>query len=134
MPRRASKSINPLWIIIVCIVVIGAVILGRAFFGELDDPYRTIPELDVATYLENSDALRGNVYKADGMIDSSLAWSPVRGRLIAIEVQATPDNALLPVLVPPDLSDINIQKGQSFLLQLEVVEDGILLAKDLKKS
>ena len=134
MPRRASNNLHPGWILAVVLLVGAAVLGGRLILGELEDPYRTIPELDVATYLENSDALRGNVYKADGKIDSSLAWSPERGRLISIEVHAVPDSALLPVLVPPELSEVNIQKGQGFLMQLEVIEDGILLAKDLEKS
>lgn len=134
MPRRASKRLNPFWIAAILLVVTGAVITGRVLLNQIEDPYRTIPPLDIATYLDNSDALRGNVYKTEARIDSSLAWSPERGRLLSVEVDAPSDTALLPVLVPTELSNVNIQKGQTFLMQIEVGEDGILLARGLRKS
>jgi len=73
--------------------------LGFVFLGSKDkSTHRTVPALDVAGYLQNSNSLRGNTYKLEGKVAESLAWSPDSGRLIAIEV----DNEIIPVLVTAD--------------------------------
>lgn len=133
MPRRASRNLHPLWILSALLILVTVALIGKFLLGRLGDPYRTVPTLDVATYLENSDALRGNVYKIEARIDSALAWSPLRGRLFSVET-LDPPSALLPVLVPSNLSAINVQKGQVFEMQLEVIEHGILVARDMRKS
>ncbi len=133
MPRRASRSLHPAWIIAALLILAGVVVVGKHLLGRMDDPYRTVPELDVATYLENSDALRGNVYKIEARIDSALAWSPLSGRLVSVETLGG-QPVLLPVLVPAKLSELNIQKGQVFEMQIEVVEHGMLVARDMRKS
>lgn len=87
--------------------------------------------MDVKTYLENANSLRGNVYKIEGEVVNSLGWSPSKGRLIAVEVD---NNEVVPVLVTTDFSHINIQKGQRFIFLLEVDDKGILRTKDMTKS
>ncbi|MGA7213115.1 MAG: hypothetical protein WBX20_02820, partial [Terrimicrobiaceae bacterium] len=95
-------------------------------------PFRTISSLDVRTYLENANSLRGNVYKIEGEVVNSLAWSPSKGRLIAIKVEK--GNEVVPVLVTTSFNEINIQKGQKFIFLLEVDDKGILRTKDMTKS
>ena len=104
--------------------------LGFVFLGSKDkSTHRTVPSLDVAGYLQNSNSLRGNTYKLEGKVAESLAWSPDSGRLIAIEV----DNEIIPVLVTADFNDMNIQKEQRLVFLVAVDEKGILRTRKLSK-
>lgn len=132
MARRSSQSKAGVWLILAGILVVGA-FAGAAFMFTNDStPYRTTPELEVKAYLENSNSLRGNVYRVEGEVVNSLAWSPSSGRLISVSVVEGGD--ILPVLVTNDFNQINIQKGQRFVFLLEVDENGVLKTRSLTKS
>lgn len=133
MARRASSSVHPLWIVAVLVLLAGAIGGGYLLFGRVNDPYRTIAALDVPSYLENSNSLRGNTYKVTGTIMNSLAWSASAGRLFSVEVGSGSATDVLPVLIPVEFNHVNIQKGQKFILKIEVDEKGILKARDLRK-
>lgn len=132
MARRSKSSFKPIWIIVGVLLILGAFIGSRLFVSATSDPYRTVETLDVRSYLENANSLRGNVYKIEGEVTNSLAWSPATGRLIAVGVNNGAD--VLPVLVTTDFNQINIQKGQRFIFLLEVDDKGILRTKDLSKA
>ena len=132
MARRGKNSIKPLWIVIALALLVVAFVGSRLFLSVTGDPYRTVPELDVKSYLENANSLRGNVYKIEGEIANSLAWSRSTGRLFSVTVEGGDD--VLPILVTKDFDDINIQKGQKFLFLLEVDDRGILRTKKLVKA
>jgi hypothetical protein len=82
--------------------------------------------------MENADSLRGNVYKLTGTIDSELAWSPTQGRLFSVLADGSKTD-VLPLLIPPELDRVNIQKDQKFYFKIVVGDKGILTASDLKK-
>lgn len=104
---------------------------GFLLFGSKEKtPHRTVPSLDVGAYLQNSNNLRGNVYKLEGKVSESLAWSPDSGRLIAIET----DNEIVPVLVTQDFNEMNIQKEQRLVFLVAVDEKGILRTRKVEKS
>jgi hypothetical protein len=111
-------------------LVIAALAGGYFLFGRTSDPYRTLTPLPVQDYLQNSNSLRGNVYKLDATIGQSLAWSPSTGRLFSVEVNGD----VLSILVPPQFNSVNIEKGQRFFFKIEVGDHGILKAQDVKKS
>lgn len=134
MPRRASSSAHPLWWLLALVVLVAVAAGGHFLFRGVDDPYRTIPALDVRAYLDNANSLRGNVYKITGTVRNSLAWSPVQGRMISLDIDAEGGNEVLPLLIPPDFNALNVQKGQQFQLQVEVGAKGILTVKDLQKT
>ncbi len=91
---------------------------------------RTTPSLDIPSYLANANSLRGNIYKLEGTVSESLAWSPDSGRLIAVEA----DENIIPILVTPEFSSLNIQKEQQLVFILEVDEKGILRTRKVTKS
>lgn len=91
---------------------------------------RTTPSLDIPSYLANANSLRGNTYKLEGTVSESLAWSPDSGRLIAVEA----DENIIPILVTPEFSSLNIQKEQQLIFILEVDEKGILRTRKVTKS
>jgi len=133
MARRASSSVHPAWIVAILILLVVAIGGGFLLFGRVNDPYRTIAALDVGSYLENSNSLRGNTYKVTGTVANSLAWSASDGRLFSIEVASGSTADMLPVLIPTQFNHVNIQKGQKFIFKIEVDEKGILKALDLRK-
>jgi predicted transporter len=124
--RRAKSSVK-LSTIFIALLMAG-IFFGSWFFISANaDPFRTVSKLDIPSYLENANSLRGNVYKVEGEIVNSLAWSSDSGRLISIETPNT--SYIIPVLVTKNFSEINIQKGQKFIFLLEVSPNGILRTK-----
>ena len=101
--------------------------------ARLSDPYRTVAVLDVASYLENSNSLRGNTYKITGTILNSLGWAPNTGRLFSVEVGIDSTSCVLPVFIPTQFGSVNVQKGQRFFFKVKVDENGILKVEDLQK-
>jgi hypothetical protein len=111
------------------LLVLAALGGGYVLFGKASDPYRTLTPLPVPDYLQNSNSLRGNVYKLEATVSESLQWSPTI-RLFSVEA----GGEMLPVLVPPQFNSVNIERGQRFFFKLEVGDHGILLVQDVKKS
>lgn len=111
-------------------LVFFGLVLAWWFSAGNADPHRTLPELVVADYLENSDTLRGNTYKITGKVAESLAWSPESGRLIAVAT----DSGIVPVLVTAEFNGMNIQKEQKLVLVVEVDEKGILRTREVDKA
>ena len=144
MARRANSKIRPLWIVLTLGALIVAIAVGIIVQNTGGEPYRTVPELDLADYLNNANSLQGNVYKVRGSIAQSLGYSREKGRLFSVEVSGGGNNngnggdnntgTVLPILVPPSLSYLNLQKGQRYIFRLEVGDGGILKAQDMKKT
>lgn len=130
MPRRASSSVHPLWILGVVVLLLAAVVGGYSLYNLVSDPYRTLTPFDVPAYMENANSLRGNVYKLNGTIASKLAWSVTNGSLYSVEINGD----VVPLLVPSQFNHINIQKGQRFFIRVEVGDKGILRAQDIRKA
>jgi hypothetical protein len=134
MARRASSKFHPGWILMIVAAVALAVGLGVFLQNEEAEPFRTVPSLDLNDYLNNANSLEGNVYKVKGVINQSLGYSRGKGRLFSVEVSNGTDDEVLPILVPPELSYLNLQKGQHYIFRLEVGKMGILRAREMKKS
>jgi hypothetical protein len=130
MARRASSSVHPGWMLTAAGLLIAALSIGYVLFGKLNDPYRTMSSLPVQDYLQNSNSLRGNIYKLEATVTQSLEYSPTRGRLFSVDAGGEE----LPVLVPPKFNNINIERGQRFFFKIEVSDKGILQAQDVKKA
>ena len=134
MPRRASSSASPVWIFAAVIFLIASVVTGYFVYNNVSDPYRTLTPLDVRSYLENSNSLRGNTYKIGGTIANSLSWSPTVGRLFSVDVDSGSGGDILPLLIPAEFNQVNIQKGQKFNFEIEVGDKGLLKARGIKKA
>jgi hypothetical protein len=131
MARRASSSAHPVWMLIAVVLLVGAIAGGYLIYGRVSDPYRTISPLPVQDYLQNSNSLRGNIYKLDATISSSLEVSSTAGRLFSVDVTS---GDVLPILVPPQFNFMNIERGQRYLFKIEVADKGILRAQEVKKT
>jgi hypothetical protein len=122
--------VHPLWIAAVVALLVGLLVGGYFVYKVVSDPYRTVTPLDVTAYMQNANSLRGNVYKLEATIANQLAWTPVAGKLYSVEADS---GNVLPILVPPEFNAVNLQKGQHYFLQIEVIDKGILKLRDLKK-
>ncbi len=127
MGRRASSSVNPAWFAIAAVVVVAVIALGWSLKGTVD-PYRTLAPFPTSDYLQNSNSLRGNTYKVDGVVGEQLHYAK-SARLISVEVNGEP----VSIIVPAELRDVNVQKGQRLLFKVEVGEKGVLKAVGVKK-
>lgn len=134
MARRASTKPKPIWFLI-AFVILGLAMGGGFFlFQGVKDPYRTVPPLNIGAYMDNANSLRGNTYKIEGTIHNSLGWSHEVGRVIAVMVGPQEDTEVIPILVPADFNNVNLQKGQKFFMKIEIIKDGVIKALDLRKS
>jgi len=114
------------------LVALLLIALGGYYLGSGGTPYRTAPEFPVQEYLSSSSSLRGNSYRLTGAMLNSIAWSPQSGRLISVEPNGS--DSPIPLVVPPSLGEVTIQKGQRFHFLVEIRENGIVYAKDFTKS
>ncbi len=141
MARRANSKIRPLWVALILGALALAAAVGVLVQNTGGDPFRTDQELDIDEYLTNANSLQGNVYKIHGSIAQSLGYSREKGRLFSVNVSGRDSGdgngsggGVLPVLVPKDLSYLNLQKGQQYIFRLQVGDAGLLRALDMKKS
>jgi hypothetical protein len=128
--RRKSPGTSKKWIVLVIVAFALAFIVQFSFRSKEKDSFRTLPSLDVRSYLENANTLRGNIYKVEGNVTDLLAWSPESGRLIAIQV----GDEIIPVLVTEEFKGMNIQKEQKLLFIVDVDEKGILRTRKVNKA
>lgn len=131
MPRRASSSLHPGWWLAALLLVGGAIAGGSLLFQTVQDPFRTTAKLETRLYLENANSLRGNTYRLDGTIRNFIRGTNA-GRLFSVETDDE-TKGVLPILVPPDLNKITIQRGQRFSIRFEIDENGILRVQELRK-
>lgn len=133
MSRRAHRKTQPspgIWLFGLILVLGG---FGAFVFQKDSNPYRTIEPLKPADYLENANSLRGNTYRLEGVIASSLGWSQEKGRLFSLRVSHGEKDSPLPVLVPPAYREINLQKGQRYRLKVRVNDSGLLEVEEMSK-
>jgi hypothetical protein len=140
MSRHKKSRGLPPWLILLLLLIVGAIGYWSLRQGVGESSLRTTEELDPALYYDNANSLRGNTYKIDGEIDSSLGNSPSKGRLFSVVLKQPGKQAgkggvpvVLPVLVPPALGSLTIQKGQHYLMKVKVVEDGLLKVEEARK-
>jgi len=134
MARRASRSLNPMWVGVAIIVV--AAIVGAAFFrfGQKTDPFRSIQSLSLTDYYQNANGLQGNVYKIDGTIQTSLYSSTDKGRLITISVDNSTSEDIIPILIPASMNQFEIQRGNHIHVKVLVEKNGLLVVQQIDKA
>ena len=91
-----------------------------------------VSALNLTTYRNNANSLRGNVYQIEGRVEETLRWTADRGRLISFEASDSMDTIPVPVLVPEEFSNVNIERGTEMLMVVRVDRDGTLVAESVE--
>jgi hypothetical protein len=121
--------------LIIVSTLLAVIVLGVVgYFGlkYLNDPYRTLQDFPMDKYLSDYRSMMGNKFKADLKVSADLGWTSGTGRLMVFTVQN--DNRSLVVLIPPKLSGLYFDKGQSYQASLEVGEGGVVYADSCDKE
>jgi hypothetical protein len=146
MSRRASSGINIGQILGIGGALLGfliaAILLVKVVGGDLfggggskkggSKALGHASDLQVDTYIDNGNSLRGNVYKVSGRVEEILKYTPDRGRLITLEASGSGEHSILPVLVPESFSSVNIDRGSEFTFVVRVDRGGILIAEEIE--
>ncbi len=131
MARKSKKSAPPLAVVGAIVLLLLAFAAAFYYISSDSSPFRSTENLDVDSYLQNANSLRGNTYRMEAEVLNQLAMTPSFGRLIS--VRPLPGR-ILPLLLPPSFNPTNIQKGQKFVFLVKIDETGLLQVLDLKKS
>lgn len=136
MARQRKSQSFPLLVVMVAAVLAAVAVMVVLKQGGGGSSLRTIEELDPNLYYENANSLRGNTYRINAEIDSSLGSSPSKGRLFSVRLKQgnnASGNVILPVLVPPELGTLTIQKGQHYIMKVKIAESGLLRVEEARK-
>ncbi len=87
--------------------------------------------LNLSTFRENANSLRGNIYRIEGKVEETLRWTHDRGRLISFDANDTMISIPVPVLVPEDFSNVNIERGTSMSMVVRVDREGTLVVESI---
>ena len=129
---QPKKSLAWLWAVL---GAAGAVVLAAVIFFSLKvgtDPFRSLEEFPVETYLRNPESLLGSRFKAELTLEAELGGEMGRGRLFSF--RSPPTGRILPVLIPEHIQQGTFDRGQRYLLEMEVRQGGVIQANGCKKS
>ena len=87
--------------------------------------------LNLATFRENAKSLRGNIYRIEGKVEETLRWTPDRGRLISFDADDSMISIPVPVRVPDDFSNVNIERGSPMSFVVRVDREGTLVVESI---
>lgn len=135
MSRQNRITSIPLWLILIAVSLLATSTYLLVFHKSSDSAFQKVERLDPNLYYDNANSLRGNTYRIDAEIDSSLGSPPSSGRLFSVVVKDAKENGpvILPVLIPTALGSLTIEKGQHYYLKVKVDERGMLIAEEAVK-
>lgn len=134
MSRRAHRK-TPASLLFGFIALFFVLAAGGAYWLQKGtNPYRTMDALKPSDYFENANSLRGNVYQVEGVILNALGQNPEKGRLFSLVVTNDSRKWPLPLFIPSQLRQINLQKNQTYRAKVRVDDKGILVAEEIQKS
>lgn len=129
MPRRAQKGINPMLVAFTAIIISIVFSTILFFMNSQKGSLRSIANLNVNEYIKEGSTLLGNEGLVSGTINEKLRWTADRGEVVSLRVDDV--NQMIPILIPPDLSNTNIAIGDRFTIRVEVSTSEVLLAKEI---
>jgi len=143
MPRRASSGVNVGQMAGIAAAIIGffviAALLIKLIVGDLGGVTGkgkrgnvNAAALSLTSYRDNANSLRGNIYKIDGKIEEMLKWSP-EGRLISFDASDGSTSIPVPVLIPAEFKNVNLERGAPMTMVVRVDRVGTLVAEAIEQ-
>ncbi len=114
-------------------LIAGDMIGGGSGGGGSKKHLANASALNLVTYRDNANSLRGNIYQVEGSVEETLRWTGDRGRLISFEANDSVVTIPVPVLIPEDFSNINIERGSQLVMVVRVDRDGTLVAEAIEE-
>ncbi len=128
MARRASSGINPGIVIAAVIFIVLVAIGGKMLIGRKSTGFDKVRKLDVEAFLENGNSMRGNEYSVKGTIDEKLRWTPERGQIVSLKVDADSQAEFIGIEIPPEFNHLNIEREQRYAFKVRIRKGGIPVA------
>ncbi|MGB8355661.1 MAG: hypothetical protein WCD79_17310 [Chthoniobacteraceae bacterium] len=119
-------------ILVIAIVLIAAAGGGYVYFNFFQDSFRKLPEFPAESYFTDFKSLSGIHYKVHGKVDASLGWDKAKGRLMAFQLAT--DGRRIAILLPQSMNEREFSKGEDFVMEVEVAENGLLDLIRLQKE
>ncbi len=134
MPSGRSPRSRMGWVIgVVLFFILAGGIGGWLTMRYLNDPLRTLESFPVAKYLDDYKGLAGSRFKGDLRVEADLGWKDGVGRLMLFT--APDDNRPVAVMIPAGVANGTFfEKGQTYLMALEVKEGGLIYASICSKN
>jgi hypothetical protein len=134
MPAARSSRSRLAWSIGATVfLIIAGGIGGWLTMRYLDDPMRTLEAFPVAKYLDDYKGLAGSRFKGSLQVDADLGWKDGGGRLMLFT--APDDNRPVAVMIPAGVAGGTFfEKGQTYVMALEVKEGGLIYANSCSKN
>lgn len=123
--RRRKQQSSPKGFIIAGVIAI-ALVAGFLFLKSLGEEKTTgsFSELPIDTYYANSENLIGNNYSIEGKVERRDRIN-TEGQLITLTVETSSGPTPIPVLIPSNIGNMNIEPGFRIRLDVRVNADGI---------
>jgi hypothetical protein len=102
---------------------------GYFFLSQGRDGGGPTSPFPVKEYLESANSLRGNKYKLEATVDTTLEVLQNVGRLYSVESGGD----MLPVFVPASLNGTNVERGQKLHFRVHVTDTGLIHVEDIRK-
>ena len=122
-----KKNFNPVIIAIAIPLLAIAFAVGSVFYKRSATSRSSA--FPTAAYVDNPASFFGNRYILKAQVESQLAYKADAGRLLCVRA---PDGARVAIVVPVEIGK-NIQAGQKYGFDVEVMSNGVLTARGLEK-
>lgn len=144
MPRRASSGVNIGQMVGIAVAIIAffaiAALLIKLIAGDIvgvggsggGGRVGKANVLNLTSYRDNANSLRGNLYRIEGKIEEMLRWSE-DGRLISFEASDGSLSIPVPVMVPDDFRNVNLERGSELIMAVRVDREGMLVAESIEE-
>ena len=133
MARRASSGPKPGLLIGIAAALAIAFFGGKHFLGGKNNKRISGTTLEMRSVTENANSLRGNQYVIEGTIDEKLRWTPDLGQVISLKVDARSGPSFLAIEIPPELSNVNIEREQTYAFKVRFRQGGIAVAEEITR-
>lgn len=133
MPRRASSGISPGLLIGIAAFVVLAFFGGKAMLGRNTSSFADTTTFAVEDFLDNGNSLRGNEYVVEGTIDEKLRWTTDRGQVVSVKVDSRGGSEFIPIVIPPELSNINIERERRYVFKVRIQQGGIPITTGINR-